>query len=309
MAWRVHLANSAIRMVEIISGTRPILAAWAAPRHVNLFDLSDGAPLGEVTLPPLPAVNAPPELWERFQEETLRLPNGDHLTRVQLANRTLFLTREGAQRLHWDGGASLILIDDKEAVPLAVPADAPSVTRWLAVDFDRDLGFTAALADNGRLYLYELNVFKGSYDLGLQPEDERRCHVQIQRGQHLHATDGRTLVAVTTSGAVKKRLALHYRVALMASSPDGQQLALVDYEDGIVRLYRGADLLLTHQKFAIDLVLEAAPRQLLEELPPPMTAVSGLALADQGVIAFAMGGVLCCTHQDALTALPRSPQI
>jgi hypothetical protein len=305
MAWRVHLANSAIRMIEVFGGARPMLAAWASPRHVSLFDLNDGAPLRETALPPLPTLQAPQELWERYQEEALRLPNGEHITRVQIANRTLLLTRDGAQRLHWDGAASLMLMDDKEAVLL----EAAGVSRWLAVDFDRDLGFTAALADDGRLYLYELNVFKGSYDLGLQPEDDRRCHVQIQRGQHIHATDGRTLVAVGANGTVKKRVALHYRVALMASSPDGQQLALVDYEDGIVRLYRGSDLLLTHQKFAIDLVAEAAPRQLLEELPPPMTAVSSLALANQGMIAFAMGGVLCCTHQDALTALPRSPLI
>ncbi len=305
MAWRVHLANSAIHMIEVFVGARPMLAAWASPRHVNLFDLNDGAPLHEATLPPLPALQAPQELWERYQEETLRLPNGEHITRVQIANRTLLLTRDGAQRLHWDGAASLVLMDDKEAVAL----ETASVSRWLAVDFDRDLGFTAALADDGRLHFYELNVFKGSYDLGLQPEDDRRCHVQIRRGQHIHATDGRTLVAVGANGTVKKRLALHYRVALMASSPDGQQLALVDYEDGIIRLYRGADLLLTHQKFAIDLVAEAAPRQLLEDLPPLMTAVSSLALANQGVVAFAMGGVLCCTHQDAMTALPRSPHI
>lgn len=301
MAWRVHLANSAVRTLEALPSPRPLLAAWAAPLRVSIFDMADGATIAERAVPPLPLVSAPQELWERYQEEALRLPNSGLLTQLQVAGRALFVTRDGAQRLHWDGGGALTLMDDKDTIPL----DAPDVKRWLAVDFDRDLGFTAAIADDGRLYLYELNLFKGCYEIGLQPADERRCHVSIRRGQHIYATDGQLLVAVDGDGNVRKHQLLPYRVALMATSDDGQRLALVDYEDGLVRIYRGATLQQTHQKFAIDLILAATPRQLVEELPPPTTAVSGLAIANDGWVAFAMSGVVCCVPQDALTALPR----
>lgn len=301
MTWRVHLANSAVRLLEALPASRPQLAAWAAPLRLKVFDMADGATLDERTVPPFPALSAPPELWERYQEDALRLPNGLLLTHLQLAQRVLYLTRDGAQRLHWDGSGALTFIDDQEALAL----EAPNVKRWGAVDFDRDLGYTAAIAEDGTLYVFERDVFKGCYDVGLQPADDRRCYVSIRRGQHLYASDGQVLVAVGADGTVRKRQLLPYRVAHLAVSDDGQRLALVDYEDGIVRLYRGADLQLTHQRFAIDLILEAVPRQLVEELPPPMTAVGSLALTDGGWVAFSMGGMVCSAHQDALTALPR----
>ncbi len=300
MAWRVHLANSAIRMVEVVPGARPLLAAWTSPSHVSWFDLQDGALVGQATLPPLPPAQASSEVWESYQQ-ALSLSEDRRLTRVQYGQRWLFLTRDGTQRLHWDGGGALLYMGEGQQRPL----DSPEAGRWLAVDFDRDLGFTAALAEDGRLFLYERHQLLGRFDVGLCPEPEQRCYVQILQGQHIYATDGRALVAADVNGVVRRRLALHFRVALMTSSLDGQMLAIVDYEDGILRLYRAADFRLTHQKFAIDLVIAAAPRQLIEELPPPMTVVSSLAPADQGVVAFAMGGVLCCTHQDMFNALPR----
>jgi hypothetical protein len=300
MSWRVHLANSAIRMVEVVAAPRPLLAAWTSPSHVSWFDLQDGALVAQATLPPLPPAQASSEVWASYQQ-ALSLSEDRRLTRVQYGQRWLFLTRDGTQRLHWDSGGALLYASENKLHSLA----SSEVARWLAVDFDRDLGFTAALAEDGRLFLYERHLLVGSFDIGLCPEAEQRCHVQIQRGQHVYVTDGQTLAAVGVNGVVRKRLALHFRVALMTSSSDGQMLAIVDYEDGILRLYRSADLMLSHQKFAIDLMIAAAPRQLIEELPPPMTVVSSLALASQGVVAFAMGGVLCCTHQDAFNVLPR----
>ncbi|WP_347259140.1 hypothetical protein, partial [Methylocaldum sp.] len=55
------------------------------------------------------------------------------------------------------------------------------------------------------------------------------------------------------------------------------------------------DLTPIRQRFAIELVAEAFQVQLLADMPPVQAALSALALADDGLLAFAMSGVICLT--------------
>jgi hypothetical protein len=92
----------------------------------------------------------------------------------------------------------------------------------------------------------------------------------------------------------------------MACSPDGARVVTSDTEAGLIRVYNGHDLKQTHQRFAVDLIADAQQVQLLANLPPITATVSALVAGDNGVIGFAMSGVICMTDVSYLTALPQA---
>lgn len=301
MAWRVHVANSAVRSLVILSAQRAVLAVWTRASHLDLFNLEDGLRLGEHTVPASPLVAYDTPQWQSYVQRLIGYDNA-YLPLLIQPDRTLFLTDDGRSRLYWDGRASLTL-DHMGRLHMLNTDD---VERFAAVDFDRELGITAALSNTGQLWLYQQEVALGGVVTGLMPEDERRTSIAIARGgQHIYLSDGRTLIAMHHDGRIRKRLTTSYTMNLMACSPNGDVLALSDNESGVLRLYRGENLQLTHQKFAIDLLMAAPKRQLLEELPPTMSAISSLALHTHGTVVFAMGGVVCVTHADLFNVLPR----
>ncbi|MBC7812483.1 MAG: hypothetical protein H7175_15120, partial [Burkholderiales bacterium] len=102
-----------------------------------------------------------------------------------------------------------------------------------------------------------------------------------------------------------KRLNTHYFINMMACSANGAVLATSDSEAGVVRVYDGVELLPTRQRHAIDLVATATQVQLMADLPPLSIALSALTIDDNGVLAFAMSGVVCVTEISKMDALPR----
>jgi hypothetical protein len=302
MAWRIHLANQAIRTLHILPAKHAVLAAWTRPNHVEYFDLDTGAILGENTLPLPPHVEPSTTQWQEYVQGLVGFGNS-YLPALHFSDRSLFLTDDGKTRLYWDRGAELVL--DQGGIQNLLPVD--NIPHFLAIEFDRQLGTVAAITVTGEVALYQQDILLGTWDVGLSPSAERRVGLAIARsGQAVFATDGRTLVSLNQNGYVKKHLEAHYDIGMIACSPNGQVLATTDNESGVIRLYRGDDLQLTHQKFAIDLVAHAQQLQLLAEMPPVMTAVTSMALYNAGIVTFAMAGVICVTHSDHMDALPRT---
>lgn len=300
MSWRVHLANSAIHALHVLPTPRPMLAAWTRPDHVELFDMADGSRLEERTLPPAPRGRYNARVWEAYVA-ALAVSAHHWLPNVTTPDYTLLLTDDGRARLYWDHERSLTLVDEGNRFSL----DTDGARHFVALDFDRELGTTLALADDGRVHLFQQEDKLGVFEVGLAPSADRRAAVAIASGgQTLFVSDGQRLVVLNHNGRVIKQLDTHYEISLMACSPDGQVLGLTDNENGVLRLYRGQDLLLTHQKFAIDLIATARRSQLLEEMPPLTTAVNSIALYTAGTVVFAMGGVICATHADDFNRLP-----
>ncbi len=302
MAWRIHLANQAIRYLQILPVKPPVLAAWTRPNHVEFFDLESGAILGENTLLLPPHGEPSTTQWQDYMQGLVGFGNS-YLPALHFADRSLFLTDDGKIRLYWDRGAGLVL--DQGGVLNTLPVH--NIPHFMAVDFDRQLGTVAAITVTGEVVLYQQDVHLGTWDVGLSPSSDRRVGITIARsGQAVFATDGRVLVSLNQNGYVKKHFEAHYDIGLIACSPNGQVVLTTDNESGVIRLYRGDDLLLTHQKFAIDLVAHAQQLQLLAEMPPLMTGVTSVALYGGGVVTFAMAGVICVTHSDQMDALPRT---
>jgi hypothetical protein len=206
-------------------------------------------------------------------------------------------------RLYHAGSVALTLNSDGTELPLEI-AEA---THFVALALDCQLGLSAALDCGGKLFIYQQHVLIGTFDLGLSLEADLRPSVAIsQGGESIFVTDGQIIVLTDSSGAVRRRVDAHHFVRLMACSPDGSYLVTCDMETGVIRIFSGDDLMLTYQRFAIDLVAEATQIQLMANLPPTSVAPSALTINDDGVLAFAMSGVVCVTDLSHLAQLPRS---
>jgi hypothetical protein len=219
-----------------------------------------------------------------------------------MAAFTLYTSADGrAYLLHQHGGDLFYGSQGKET---RLPRDPD--TRFVAVAFDRSLGLVAALDTTGALHLYEQQIRIGAVDIGLASDEDWMPSIAIAYGgTPILCSDGRSIVLADATGKVQKRLTLPYQAGMLICSPDGQHVAVADAETGVIRVYSGADLLPTHQRFASDLLVEARRVQLMAGSAGSSTALSALAINNKGILAFAMSGVVCVTNIARMAVLPR----
>lgn len=305
MTWRVHLANQAIQDIHFLSGKENALAVWMRRDYVAFYDIESGAPLGEMKLPPPPIAIRRSDIWQDYIAMMMGPLGRAYLPVVRTGMMTIHTSEDGKLRLYQLGDSELFLEADGREVQLEVR----NADRFLALEFDRALGFIAALDEEGKLHVYQQNARIGAFEIGLRLQPDLRPLLCLaQGGGAVYATDGRMIVKTDMAGKVLARLNIHYEVGRLACSPGGGMVVTSDLESGVIRLYSGDDLSPTHQRHAIDLTIRARQVQLLAELPPTTTAISALSAHNRGVIAFAMSGVVCLTSAAEMNELPR-PQL
>jgi hypothetical protein len=181
-----------------------------------------------------------------------------------------------------------------------------NIRQIVALSLDRFLGLSAALDQDGKLHVFQQHIHVGAFDVGLEPSAYIPPHVAITRGgSAIYVSDGQCIIRTDSSGVVHKRLDTYYNIRQMACSPDGRYVMVNDTDNGVIRVYDGEDLTLTHQRFAIDLVAQATQVQLLADLPPTFVAPTTLTCDDSGLVAFSMAGVICVSHISFMDELPR----
>jgi len=302
MSWRIHLTNQAIQSLHILPGRSPVLVIWTRNNRVHFYDLDTGVLLSERIIPTAPKQPRHSDAWQEFAA-TLTGPDQVYYLPFVRANGTdIFATDDGKLRLYRVQDNEFYMETDgaEEALTIA------EADRFLTLDLDRALGTVAALDEQYRLHVYQQNIRVGAFDLAFQSDLNLQPAVAVSRGgSSIFASDGRHLIATDSSGKIKKRIETHYYIRRMVCSPGGGMVMTSDMESGVLRVYRGDDLTLTHQKFAIDLVADAAQIQLLADLPPMGTSISALTAYSRGVLAFAMSGVVCVTDVTYMDELPR----
>lgn len=302
MNWRIHLTKQSIRDAQILSGQWPLLAVWPQIDRVEFYDLAYGAWHGcrQIEEPP-PNKDYMGEEWRLFLAGLVDLKGRACLPVVSARQTMIYSIDNGRVNLFREPDNRLIFRQDDQLHALDIE---PS--RLAAVDLDRSLGLVAALDVEGRLCLYRQGILRGAFDMGLRIDPLRTCSVAISHGGRLILlTDGRQIVMANTSGAVIRRLEVHYEIRQIACSPAGDIIAASDNEDGLIRVYSGADLALSHQRFAQDLIAEAQQIQLMADLPPVSAAVNALVAGHRGAVGFAMSGVICVTNVNQMARLPR----
>ncbi len=300
MAWWLHLSTQPISAVQLIGGEPPQVAVWDSRRNVHFFEQRSGTPSGERQFEGQP----PPDdlsdgLWREFVA-ALQAPNGSYLPTVILGRMTLYQSRDGRMRLYHFPDSLILEVDGRH-----IALDREQDGRFLVAGLDRALGLIGAVNDAGLLYVFQQHVRVGTFDLGLVlGVDARLSLLAPDATGSLLVSDGERVVLVDSGGHVQHQLVTHYAAGPLAVSPDGQVVALADIDDNVIRIYDGT-LSPTHQKHAIDLVLEARQVQLMASLPGRRVALAAVDVSTDGTLAFALGGVVCITSVHALDVLPQ----
>lgn len=303
MSWRIHLTNQAINRLHILPGKRPVLVAWTRHDRVHFYDLADGTPLADQMLPAPPSDDdRQSEAWQSYVDSLRGPDDGAYLPLVENSGTRIYASDDGKLRLYVVDDHTLYLATEGREVQL----DLNGADRVVAVDLDRALGMVVALDEAGRLHIFQQDMRLGAFDLDLRPDPMQRLTVTVSRGGgSIYVSDGRQIVLTDSSGRALRRQPTHYSIARLACSPTGGMVATSDVESGVIRVYHGEALAVTHQKFAIDLIASASQLQLLADLPPMDTVASALAVHSKGILAFAMSGVICTTDISEMDELPR----
>ena len=300
MAWRIHLTDRTIRRLDILSGKPTVLAAWTQVNRVTFLDLQNGSQQGDRTIAEVKTEDRRSPEWQAFVK-TLTAPNGVYLPLVRTPQAVIALTADGQMCLYQVGASDLFLeINGKES-----RLEVDPKTAFIALGLDRSLGLLAALNSAAKLHIYQQHIRVGIFETGLTIDEEFRPTLALsQDGTTLFLTDGRMIVLMDSGGRVRKRVEVHYRLGAINCSPDGHRFVASDLDDNVVRIYDG-DLLPTHQRYAVDLLVEARKSQLLASSALTSAALGPLAISNKGVLAFAISGTVCVTSVARLKAHPK----
>jgi hypothetical protein len=303
VAWRALLSNRPIRRVDLLACKPAALAAWTHADRVTLLDLQHGAKIDEIRLEEPGGTDYRSAPWRAFVA-SLRVPGDALLPVVRASQVTVFSAADGQKRLFRAPDGTLTHEQSGALHPLVVEPDITVLA--LAVSAD---GRTTALLDRkGRLHLYEWHVRTGIFEVGLHPLDELTPALALtEDGSRLFASDGQRLTVVDAAGRVVRRTETPYPLGVLACSGDGKWLVTTDLESNVIRAYAGADLTVTHQRFAVDLLADSRRAQVLPVTITSGAAVGPLAVNARGVIAFATSsGLVCATSLTRMKAVPKS---
>lgn len=302
MTWRIHLSNQAIQTLQILPSKPPLLAVWLRPERVQYYDFNKGRLLAEKSIGTPPNAPRSSEAWQDYVGSLTGADTSFYLPSVRLNGLDLYATDDGKLRVYRQADEQLFIEIDGEESPLKLVG----AERFVVMDLDRALGTIVGLDEQGKLHIYQQHIRIGTFDLGLKLESDLRPQVAIARGGgNIYASDGQTLVALDASGTILKKQMMHYFIARLACSPSGNMVISSDIEAGVMRVYRGDNLALSHQRFAIDLVAAANQVQLLADLPALGSAVNSLAAYSKGMFAFSMSGLLCISNVEDMDEVPR----
>lgn len=306
MAFRIHLSNQTIRQLHILPGKNPQLAVWIRRNHVQFYDLDTGTFLQETVFAEVGTTPRDHQAWRDLLSQTKGIETPHYLPYVHIADTDIFSTDDGAMRVYRQRDDRLFIENEgiEEALTLI------DAERLIRMDLDGALGVLVGLDEHLHLHIYQQNIRVGTFDIGLEPHPQLRADVVIARGGNLiYATDGQRIVQVDTGGTVNRTLETHYYIGRLTCSPSGTMLVTSDTEAGVLRAYQGEKLVLTHQKFAIDLIASANQLQLLADLPPADAALSAVVAYQKGILAFAMAGVVCVTDVQQMEDVPRPKRL
>ncbi len=291
MAWRFQLSNRPIRRLDILSGQRSLLAVWPNAHQVHYFDLQHGTKLEHRNFsePDPPQRDLP--VWGEYLQ-ALVAPNGLMLPVVQGSRLTLYTTADRSVQLIRQSNLFTLSVSGNEA-PLEIEPDADIVL----ISMDRAGGLLVFLDRLGRVHIYQRRVRIGIFDTDLAIGSDSFPQLVIpDGGASIMVGDGQQIVMLEPSGRIRRRFVTHYAYGVLACSPDGRLLTASDLDSGVIRVYNASNMLLTHQRFAVDLLVDAKRAQLLPVSESTSAAIGTLAITNKGALAFSTMGLVCVSN-------------
>lgn len=296
--WRLDVCDHPVHDVQLVGGDPPLVAVWLTDQSVQFYDVQHGAFYGMLDVMPAPNGDPGGETWRSFLD-TLRAPNGAFFPVVNARQTAIHTSRDGRVHLYHHRDRGLTLGIDGDLFPLEHGGNS-----MLAAALDRELATVGGLSADNRLHVYQQHVYLGAYDIDAAFDGAVPVVLLPDAAGLVIIATASALMACDTAGQVQERQRLPFTVGAASCSPDGNLIALVDREQGMIRVY-DAGLRLTHQQHALEVLEHAAPLQLLAGLPVADAVPEALGIDDDGRLVFAVDGIVCRTHLDALTPLPQ----
>jgi WD40 repeat protein len=295
MAWRLQLSDRPVRRLDILPSKPSILAAWTQPDRVIYLDLQSGSRVDDRVFDALlldGTAARTGESWRGYLK-AIKAPNGDSLPLARTPKFHVYSTASGDMHLY--RGTELIFDSEGKETPLEVDKDA----QFVALTMDRVGGTVAGLDRKARLHLFQKGARLGVFDLDLHLQDDVQPDITIaDGGSILFVSDGQRIAICENMGKSIRCVNLHYVVGAVACSPDGKLLLVSDLDAGVLRVYSGKELKLTHQRFAADLLADAKRTQLMTTSGGSVAGVAlgPLVMGMKGQFAFAIAGMVCATN-------------
>lgn len=307
--WRLHLSSRTLYHLDILNpvngaeSASMLVGAWIRRDRVAYFDLKTGAAAGETSFEHPPTVDRTSLEWRNFVT-TLHAPNGATHTLYRMPRAVLRLTDDRKWRLYRAGAADLYLQNGGNGAEKKL--DTRNVKGFLAVKLDSTSGVIAALDEAGKLHIYQQDAWQDVYPTPLSTGTDSLPDLVIaNNGDRIFLTDRHSLAAMTSDGRVIRLVANGDTIGRVACSSNGQYVVSSDLDSGVLRIFDGRTLKQTHQRYAMDLLAEAHQLQLIADTPPLTAALSALTISDEGMVAFAVAGVMCvCSVHQQFQKLP-----
>lgn len=311
--WRLHLSNRTLHHLDILNPVKgaessaTLIGAWVRRDRAAYFDLYTGATAGELSFEHPPRVDRTSLEWQNFVN-TLHAPNGATHTLYRMPRAVLRLTDDRKWRLYRSSATDLFLQHGNGGGTggAETKLEVHKARVFLTVKLDNTVGMIAALDESGNLHIYQQQIWQGVYPTPLSiNEDSLPDLVISNRGERIFLTDRRVIVAMTGDGQVSGLVANGDTIGRLACSPNGQYVITNDLDSGVLRIFDGGTLKQTHQRYTVDLLAEAHQLQLIADAPPMTAALSTLTINNEGIVAFAVAGVMCvCSIHQQFQKLP-----
>ncbi|NJL93706.1 MAG: hypothetical protein HC915_08215 [Anaerolineae bacterium] len=296
MNWRLHISNQPLRRVNLLPGNQPQVAVTETRTRVRFYDAASGAHYSDLELD-VDLLDRDEPAERRAGLQQLRAPNQAYLPLLEFGSSYLYTSNDGQLHLIHDQHAGISLEVDDDIIPLDVGSDS----EVLLVALERELGTIAALTGDQRLHIFQQQTRQSTFSLG--DTAVLNCFL-VNGGSQLVLVEPDRLRLLDTTGKTLLTQSIHYAIGLAAISSNGNWLVVSDAEYQLLRLYN-YELVPVRQQHAIDLLMEARQLQLFANYPADFAPISALDITNSGLIAFALGGTLCVTHTERLTALPQ----
>ena len=139
---------------------------------------------------------------------------------------------------------------------------------------------------------------------GVRESAGRLVHLLPDGSGTVCLADSASLRVLDLGGTVQQTAALATPAGVVCWMPDGAWVVTGEPEQGMIRLY-DAQLTLARQGSAERLLDRANLVQLFVMMPAPGAQLTAIALANDGTLAFALGGLLCVTQAAELVPQPQ----
>lgn len=298
MSWKLDLSSRPIHSLQIVDAAPRQLAVWLDAATVHFYAVENGALYGSLVIDSPGAFDPYSLAWREFVAG-LRVPHGDFLPWVALGDVTVLTSYDGRLRLYIDRAHRLVLESEGLLEDLPCDDDAPI----LAAGLDRDLGTVAALSAAEQLHLYQQHVYVGQYALSDVPQTGLHAVYAPDAGGEAIVVFESGVRIVDLSGRVQYHTETSALIGSAACAPAGNLVVLGERDRALVRVY-DSELRPLHQGSAHALLGAAHALQLMTREATPEASFDGLAVDNDGVLAFALDGVVCCSHVDLLPGLP-----